>query len=561
MYTEFYGLKERPFALLPDPRFLYLSGSHREALAHLLYGIQSGEGFIEIVGQVGTGKTTLCRTLLGRIAGEAEIAYIFNPSSDATGLLTAIAREFGLDDSSRDRGDQIQVLNEFLLEQRSRDRHVLLVIDEAQNLAPDVLEQVRLLSNLETEREKLLQIVLIGQPELEDNLSRGDLRQLRQRITVRWNLRAFDRREVGEYVNHRLRVAGLARPDLFTPGALRVLYRASGGIPRMVNAICDRALLAGFSAGRRSVNARVLRNAARELPASQLGSARRAAVLRVGLVAAVLLCALGVGLVAPGWIPADSRGGAVLAPRVPRPRVPANLIAMSRVTPLPVEESVPEGALSGERVLRRSLVTRTPDATLAAALEALLAQWGYPSELAPEVSPADLSAAVRSAAPLRVFQTRVDLDRLAHLDLPAIVELSSGPSQLRYAALLGLEADGNARLALGARRFVISTQELSRLTTGKAFFVWSNFESVPVLDLGAAGTPVSWLQVRLAELGFLQAGRVTAIFDPQTAQAVRSFQRSYGLSVDGRVGPETLIALYQILAYEAPRLVQVGDVS
>ena len=218
MYTDFYGLKERPFALLPDPRYLFLSESHREALAHLLYGIEAGEGFIQVVGQVGTGKTTLCRTLLGRIGSDVEIAYIFNPSPSAEELLAAINREFGLPTTARSRVELIEQLNRFLLEKRAQDRRVLLVIDEAQNLEPGVLEQIRLLSNLETEREKLVQIALIGQPELEENLARADLRQLRQRITVRWTLSPFSSREVGEYLKHRLQVAGRDRVDLFTRG-------------------------------------------------------------------------------------------------------------------------------------------------------------------------------------------------------------------------------------------------------------------------------------------------------------------------------------------------------
>ena len=218
MYTGFFGLREKPFSLAPDPRYLFLSASHREALAHLLYGIEEGEGFIEVIGQVGTGKTTLCRTLLDRIGSDAEIAYIFNPSPSEVELLAAINREFGLPTAVRTRTDLLDALNQFLVEKNANGRRVLLVIDEAQNLDPAVLEQVRLLSNLETDRAKLLQIVLIGQPELEENLSRSDLRQLRQRITVRWSLRPLSRAEVAEYVEHRLRVAGLADPRLFTSG-------------------------------------------------------------------------------------------------------------------------------------------------------------------------------------------------------------------------------------------------------------------------------------------------------------------------------------------------------
>ncbi len=190
MYTEFFGLDERPFALAPDPKYMFMGRSHREAFAHLVYGIEQGEGFIEVIGQVGTGKTTLCRTLLARLGSDLELAYIFNPSQTEIELLSSINREFGLRARGATRGELIDELNFFLLEKYSAGRQVLLVIDEAQNLGPAVLEQIRLLSNLETENGKLIQIVLIGQPELDENLRRGDLRQLRQRISVRWQLRA-----------------------------------------------------------------------------------------------------------------------------------------------------------------------------------------------------------------------------------------------------------------------------------------------------------------------------------------------------------------------------------
>ena len=231
MYTGFFGLREKPFSLAPDPRYLFLSASHREALAHLLYGIEEGEGFIEVIGQVGTGKTTLCRTLLDRIGSDAEIAYIFNPSPSEVELLAAINREFGLPTAVRTRTELLDALNQFLLEKNAAGRRVLLVIDEAQNLDPAVLEQVRLLSNLETDRAKLLQIVLIGQPELEENLARSDLRQLRQRITVRWSAApALARR--GGRVSSSTGCASpaLADPRLFTRGgAARADARARAG--------------------------------------------------------------------------------------------------------------------------------------------------------------------------------------------------------------------------------------------------------------------------------------------------------------------------------------------
>ena len=271
MYADFYGLSEKPFNLVPDPRYLFLANSHREALAHLLYGIEQGEGFIEVIGQVGTGKTTLCRTLLERVAEDVEVAYIFNPSGSEIELLAAIGREFALPTTARSRSELIEEINRFLLKQKAAGGRAVLVIDEAQELEPEVLEQIRLLSNLETEREKLIQIVLIGQPELEENLNRRDMRQLRQRITVRWRLEPFSRAEVSAYLEHRLKVAGLEGPSPFSAAAVRAIYRASGGVPRVVNALADRTLLAGYSAGQKRIDVRLVRKALKELP-TRVGS-------------------------------------------------------------------------------------------------------------------------------------------------------------------------------------------------------------------------------------------------------------------------------------------------
>jgi general secretion pathway protein A len=266
MYTGFYGLREKPFSLAPDPRYLFLSASHREALAHLLYGIEEGEGFIEVIGQVGTGKTTLCRTLLDRIGSDAEIAYIFNPSPSEVELLSAINREFGLPTAARTRTDLLDSLNHFLLEKNASGRRVLLVIDEAQNLDPAVLEQVRLLSNLETDQRKLLQIVLLGQPELREKLDHPSLRQLRQRITVRYHLRPLSREETQRYITHRLRVAGAQNGGpSFTPWAIRTVHRYSRGVPRLINAVCDKALLYGYVNGAHELKARAVRRAIAEL--------------------------------------------------------------------------------------------------------------------------------------------------------------------------------------------------------------------------------------------------------------------------------------------------------
>jgi len=268
MYQDFFGLREKPFALLPDPRFLYLSRCHREALAHLMYGIEQGEGFIEVVGQVGTGKTTLCRTLLERIGASAETAYIFNPSRTEAELLAAINREFGLPTAARSRAQLIDQLNAFLLEKRTDNRRVLLVIDEAQNLSRSTLEEVRLLSNLETPTAKLLQIILVGQPELSEVLARPELRQLRQRVVLRHHLRPFDAKELEDYVDERLSLAGYTGGGIFKRAARKELFRVTGGVPRLVNIVCDGALLGGYARGLTSVGAELIEEVARELQLS-----------------------------------------------------------------------------------------------------------------------------------------------------------------------------------------------------------------------------------------------------------------------------------------------------
>jgi general secretion pathway protein A len=266
MYTRHYGLREKPFALTPDPRFLFLSASHREALAHLLYGIEQGEGFIAVTGEVGTGKTTLCRTLLERIGPDAELAYLFNPRLTGLELLEAIHRELGLPGEGT-RAQLLDRLNRFLLDASRAGRRVLLLVDEAQNLPVETLEELRLLSNLETTTEKLLQIVLFGQPELDALLDSPQLRQLRQRIGVRWRLDPLSEPEASDYVRHRLRVAAGEDAELFlfSPGALRELRRRSRGIPRLVNLLADRALLAGYADGSVRVERAHVGRAAREI--------------------------------------------------------------------------------------------------------------------------------------------------------------------------------------------------------------------------------------------------------------------------------------------------------
>lgn len=248
MYCEFFGFKEKPFTITPNPDFIYLSGVHREAFAHLLYGIDSHAGFIALTGEVGTGKTTVLRTLLSQLDPDKyRSALIFNPCLSRGQLLANICREFGITEGKKSGFAYLDELNRYLLEQNSAGRTVVLVIDEAQNLKPDVLEQIRLISNMETERDKLIQIILAGQPELEDVLSRHDLRQLNQRITVRCRLTPMELHESGDYINHRLKISGNRIPGLFTVGAVKRIYSFSCGIPRLINVACEQALIMAWT--------------------------------------------------------------------------------------------------------------------------------------------------------------------------------------------------------------------------------------------------------------------------------------------------------------------------
>jgi general secretion pathway protein A len=265
VYNDFYGFHEAPFNITPDPRFLFFSDKHREAFNHVLFGIRERKGFIQITGEVGAGKTTVCRAILAELGPSYRTALILNPMVTATQMMRTILSELGLEPRKLDRTAYLEILNRFLLEQAAEGHDVVLLIDESQDLEPELLEQVRLLSNLETDQRKLLQIVLIGQPELRDMLNKRELRQLRQRITVRYHLAPLNRFETERYIAHRLRVAGADGRPTFTPWAIRTIQRYSGGVPRLINAVCDKALLYGYVNGTYELRARAVRQAIREL--------------------------------------------------------------------------------------------------------------------------------------------------------------------------------------------------------------------------------------------------------------------------------------------------------
>ena len=576
MYTAFYGLREKPFALSPDPRFLFLAESHREALAHLLYGIDQGEGFIAVTGEVGTGKTTICRTLLDRLGSETTVAFLFNPSSSAAELLRAIASEFGLDNTDRQRGELGDQLNRFLLEEMREGRRALLIIDEAQNLSADTLEQVRLLSNLETSSAKLIQILLLGQPELDRKLDSPSLRQLRQRVSVRWALMPMSPSETREYVRHRLRVAAGAPREIFTPRALAEIYRRSRGIPRLVNVLCDRTLLAGYAEQAHQIGPRLVQSCAREIPdvarrrpRPSSDPARRgwwggaAAALATGLLLAGALAGLRFEDPA-GWLGryagiATDPFGEVSAPPPsgPSPAPPASLPTVVPMQAAPVVPSpAPEVTLIGAILETQDLV-----ALESRAVREILASYGLDDEIPPMADSGLRGMERLRARGLAILPLQgATLDTLRSLNHPALLQLRSDSGAPRLVTLTGLDADRVTLFSTvdgPALRF--PAEEVEKQWDGRAFVVWRNFEPVPdIIVPGVDRSAILWLQVALSELG-LYRGQLSGEFDGTTLDGVRSLQLARQLRPDGAVGPRTKMVLYDMLGtYAVPRLAGPG---
>ena len=294
MYNKFYGLKDKPFEITPDPRFLYLSESHREALAHLTYALNENKGFTVITGEVGTGKTTLVQMLLSRLDSHTRIAHLFNPKLGIRDFFKYICQDFGLKTNGfATKGEFLTLLHSFLMECYTRRERVVLIVDEAQTLSPVLLEEVRLLTNLETPKAKLLQVILLGQPELDTTLARNEFRQLKQRISLRFNLKPLNRQETAEYIIRRLKAAGARNSDLFGEDAVKEIYRYSKGIPRLINVICDNALMSGYVYEKHRIDRDIVREVIKDMEGPSVRKSWRAIFLP-----AIVILALAGGLLA-----------------------------------------------------------------------------------------------------------------------------------------------------------------------------------------------------------------------------------------------------------------------
>lgn len=601
MYKDFFGFQELPFKLVPNPSFLFLSRSHEEALAHLTYAVTQGDGFAEITGEVGTGKTTLCRAFLETLDDRFEAAYIFNPALDAFQLLRAINDEFGIDSAAGSIKGLIDSLNSFLMNQKALGKRALLLIDEAQNLSKAVLEQLRLLSNLETTQDKLLQIILVGQPELGELLDSHDLRQLGQRITLNCHLMPLTLRETREYIRHRVAVAARKSGIPFSPWAARAIYAYSGGIPRLINIACDRALLTAFGRNQHTISWKTARAAIGELTRRRPSRYENRPKNRTPvLILLVLFAGLSFLLYTRGPsgirsllqktapplqddaplhfskqkvppVPVSLQGSTETKDLLPpppeappatagRPPVPpatgyppetppapaapaptrVNTVAAAKASPAALPQPDIEGYLQDRNPLtgRRN------------ALQTIFDLWqeglqigDYPASLADNYDFFRLAALQNGFELLRV---KGDLALLLSLDLPAILELrvSSDPP-LRFAAVLAIDQSAvRLQARPGRTPITVAAETVGRIWTGTAYIPWKNFFNYTgVAPITASDDTIAALKKHLREIGFDQIP-ATPGYDPRTRTVVKKLQEKHGIEPDGLIGPMTKIILY-----------------
>jgi len=539
MYTSFFGLNEKPFTITPNPRYLYMSERHGEGLAHLVYGVTESGGFIQLTGEVGTGKTTLVRTLLGQIPAEVDIALILNPHLTAVEFLTAICEELSiaLPQEKHSAKALVDVLNRYLLEAHSRGRRIILLVDEAQNLADDVLEQLRLLTNLETARQKLLQIILIAQPELRDKLAQKSLRQLAQRVTGRYHLEPLSNEEAADYIDHRLRVAG-ALTEIFTSAAKREVYRLSGGVPRVINVICDRALLGAYAKETRTISKRLVRDAASEVS----GQTVRPAALKwlVPVLGIASLALAGTVL----WSTFDA------PPTNPVTENPAPSVAAAFADEtFPIVESEPDPEPESTEIDIAALLAANSSA---GSFASMLNRWGidYDSSAGPACVQAE-------AGGLRCYSQRGTWSTLQQLDRPVVLTLTDDDGVSHRVALVGLN-DHNADLAVAGDVVTVPTEQLNKYWFGQFMLVWrpANADDEPIRP-GTQGENVRWLRESLASLDgdYQPATEDADVYDANLREQVIAFQRQHRLEADGLAGQKTQIIINSLLSpNNTPRL-------
>jgi general secretion pathway protein A len=591
VYSNYFGLKEPSFSITPDPQYLFLSEQHREALAHLLYGAGESGGFVLLTGEVGTGKTTVCRAFLEQLPEGVDVALILNPAMTVTELLRAVCDELRIEVPEEERTVKrlVDRLNRFLLKGHAEGRRAVLMIDEAQNLQPKVLEQIRLLTNLETPKHKLLQIFLVGQPELRTLLHSEGLRQLNQRITARYHLRPFNAGETAEYIRHRLAVAGVER-QLFTRSAVRRVHRISGGVPRLINILCDRALLGACVSRSPFVTRTIVDKAAREVKDPAWTREDRG-LGKAALVAGALVIALTLGWVTRDWlarvpivqsdapyVPAYLAGWlpepgdlSVAEPAVaqeqapePEPGQESVLAQESEPGPEPESEQAPEQAPDQEQpgsVALARLEDQTPVSDLSLdemtmdrsqAMKVLLRRWGIELK---DLGSGDPCVRVTD------YGLRCELDQrgwsgMRFFDRPALIRLAADGQAAGYAVVGALDSDSvTLDLTDGSTR--VSLDSLDEHWDGEYLILWQPPPfGTGMIGPGSSRSSVRWLRKLLSQVPDLEVEATeSGSFDRTLGNAVRSFQEREGLEKDGVAGPKTLIRLHSAVAMpEIPRL-------
>jgi len=540
MYLDFHGFREKPFNLTPDPRFVFLSKTHKEAFAHLLYGINNRAGFIALTGEVGSGKTTVLRALLNQLdADHHRTALIFNPYLSPAELLQNINREFGIQTNPSDHSSSLDALNLFLLQQNAEGRTVVLIIDEAQDLEAPVLEQIRLISNLETDREKLIQIVLSGQPELLQILERSEMRQLSQRITVRYHLQPMDFEDTVHYVNHRLVAAGGRDGDIFSMRALKRIYRYSHGLPRLINAACDRALLTGYTRDTTRISSQIAATGIKDIRRNTATYARRRRLILIPTLAILAaLIVAGIYLTQPGFI---------------------NPLIASR-NKATAEQTKKGAVIAGEGFSRAvtAELGKVPESESARrAFNTLADLWKVPP-VPEDVNLKPFNGMERAALDreLRLHRFSGNLGALLRINYPAALELTLPdiPGK-RFISLVGME---NEQLLVdppieGKKSLPFS--ELEKHWSGQGFLLWKDpLNLLTNISLGSKGGHIERLQDLLKQAG-AYSRPLTGVYDDDTVLAVKKFQSSRGIEEDGIVGVQTLMFLYgSIKRFELPRL-------
>lgn len=560
MYTKFFRLNHAPFSIAPDPRYLYMSDSHREALAHLLYGVNIGGGFVLLTGEIGTGKTTVCRCFLEQIPDNCNVAYIFNPKLTVHELLQTICEEFrielGQDASYAPTAKHyVDALNDFLLTSHAKGKNSVLVIDEAQNLAEDVLEQLRLLTNLETNERKLLQIILIGQPELRDILSDPRLEQLAQRVIAHFHLGPLTVKETAHYIIHRLSVAGLSSSPPFSRRAVQQIYERTNGVPRRINLLCDRALLGAYTENKTKVNNDIVDKAAGEMFAKPVMKNTAAMRLQKNWLLALGLL-IGVAGVITTAI-ALSRGGLLKdAHPGPAAAIPAAVASPSAAKPATVQIAASSSSASATSPAKPApMLTLTEldgaaNASMRDQRAAFMSLAKYWKATLPDGEPCQAAQEVN----LHCYQSDGGLDEIRQMDRPVILTLQDDANNHYYALLTGL-SNTNATLQIDGIARTISVAELTRHFRGHLATFWQapkNFREK--FRTGFQGDDVNWLATQMAKLNGLPEPTEHHSYNKALSSQVHAFQLAHGLPADGVVGPKTYMHINAAIGIDEPHL-------